>query len=100
MHNKSAEWAGWQVISLIPYKSREGIQVLNPQKSDGWHGWKAVEENPKVARDHIQEGNGIICKMLGNHPRAACQFLKNDNKREQDLKEEILAGKQLSYPCL
>lgn len=61
---------------------------------------KAVEEYPKVARDHIQEGNAIICKMLGSHPRAACQFLKNDNKRERDLKEDTEAGKQLSYHCL
>lgn len=27
--------------------------------------------------------------MFGSHPTAAWQFLRNDNKREQDLKEEI-----------
>lgn len=67
---------------------------------DGWKSWKGVEKYLKVARDHTKERNGIICEMLGSHPTAACQFLKNDNKREQDLKEEIEAGKQLSYPCL
>lgn len=48
-----------------------------------------MEGHLRVARDHIKEGNGIICKMLGSHLTAACQFMKNDTKREQDLKEEI-----------
>lgn len=78
----------------IPGSSQKHGRNPSPEPSEGWtcddwHDWKAVEQHLKMARDHIKEGNGILCRMLSSHLTAACQFLENDNKREQDLKEEI-----------
>lgn len=63
----------------------DSLQKHGRNPSPEW--LESSEEYPKVARGHMQEGNGIIYQMLGSRPTAACQFLKNDNKREQDLKE-------------
>lgn len=86
--------------NIINYLWRHGInQSSNFSEEwahDNWYDWEAVEKQLKVARGHIKDrkGKGIICKRLSTCLEAAYQDRKNNNKREQNLNEEIEGRKE------